>query len=380
MKDEKRDIIQIMAREALGLTLSETEKTRLVKWLEASPDNRQLFERLKSFQDADVILRLEREGYGRRMADRVLRQLGIRRKRRMAYRWLAWTSGMAAAVVVMVVLAVRLWWEEDALPLARVEPMEQIVPGKVAAVLTFADGEKLHITDSIQAEGWEERLEVLDEQEMHYNTLSVPAGGEFFYVLSDSTKVWINSGSELRFPANFGDGVRRVELRGEAFFEVARDEQRPFVVTLSEGEITVYGTRFNVSDYEDADLSAVLVEGSIGFRSGQGDSVRLTPSDRMLYDGDGAGISVEKVDTELYTSWIDRRFVFRNQALEEIMQTLSRWYDFKVDFADEAARSVRLSGRLNRYDDIRVLLHTYEEVGDVHFVIEGKTITVYCRH
>ena len=380
MESEGQNIIQLMARKVLGVKLSAPEESRLTNWLEKTPANRQLFEQIKSFQDADAILKLEREGYGRRMALRVLRRLRKERKSRSGYRWLAWTSGVAATIVAVVFVMVWTWQQSAELPWAWVEPFEQITPGKVAAVLTFADGEKWHITDSTWTGGWEERLEVVDEETECYNTLSIPAGGEFFYVLSDSTKVWINSDSELRFPAHFGDDVRRVELSGEAFFEVAHDGQRPFVVTLPEGDITVYGTRFNVSDYEDADLSAVLVEGSIGFRPAQGDSVRLTPSDRMLYHGGDGEISVEKVDTELYTSWIDRRFVFRNQTLGEIMQTLSRWYDFQVSFADEAARFVRLSGRLNRYDDISVLLRTYEKVGDVHFVIKGKTIIVYYRH
>ena len=368
-------MIQLIARKALGVTLSEEEDGRLAEWLEASPENRRLFERVRSLRDADAILRLEREGYGRRMTERVSRRLAAERGRFVGRRWLAWASGVAAVLAVAAFVA--LWpWREPEAPLARTEPTEQIVPGKVEAVLTFASGEKLHITDSTGAEDWRERLKAAPDTVV-YNTLSVPAGGEFFCVLSDSTRVWINSGSELRFPAEFTGGERRVELRGEAFFDVAHDGRHPFVVALSEGDITVYGTRFNVSDYEDADLSAVLVEGSIGFRSTGGDSVRLAPSERMVYGGEKTGISVEEVDTELYTAWVDRRFVFRDQTLEEIMATLSRWYAFEVVFADEAARSVRLSGRLNRYDDIRILLRTYEEVGGVRFDIQGRTITVY---
>ena len=288
----------------------------------------------------------------------------------------------------MAIIVCAVVWslpEAEELPFARQEG--QIVPGKVEAVLTFANGEKLHITDTTSEEVWKERLLVVDSacegkafaeegQAVTYNVLAVPAGGEFFYVLPDSTRVWINSDSELRFPTNFVDGVRRVELRGEAFFDVAHDRRSPFVVTLSGGDITVYGTRFNVTDYKETGLSAVLVEGSIGFRSLHGDTVRLTPSERMVYGGDETGISVEKVDTELYTAWIDHRFVFRGQTLEEIMSTLARWYDFDIVFVDEEARTIRLSGRLNRYDDIRVLLRTYEEVAGVHFGIRGREIVV----
>ncbi len=385
MEDKRQHMIHLMARKALGLTLSEQEESELTAWLEASDENQRIFEQVKTFQDADKMLRLERDGYARQMAKRVMRQLAVSGQRRVRHDWWKWMGGVAAAVAIIVCAVVWSLPEAEELPFARQEG--QIVPGKVEAVLTFANGEKLHITDTTSEEVWKERLLVVDSacegkafveegQAVTYNVLAVPAGGEFFYVLPDSTRVWINSDSELRFPTNFVDGVRRVELRGEAFFDVAHDRRSPFVVTLSGGDITVYGTRFNVTDYKETGLSAVLVEGSIGFRSLQGDTVRLTPSERMVYGGDETGISVEKVDTELYTAWIDHRFVFRGQTLEEIMSTLARWYDFDIVFADEEARTIRLSGRLNRYDDIRVLLRTYEEVAGVHFGIRGREIVV----
>ena len=385
MEDKRQHMIHLMARKALGLTLSEQEESELTAWLEASDENQRIFEQVKTFQDADKMLRLERDGYARQMAKRVMRQLAVSGQRRVRHDWWKWMGGVAAAVAIIVCAVVWSLPEADELPFARQEG--QIVPGKVEAVLTFANGEKLHITDTTSEEVWKERLLVVDSacegkafveegQAVTYNVLAVPAGGEFFYVLPDSTRVWINSDSELRFPTNFVDGVRRVELRGEAFFDVAHDRRSPFVVTLSGGDITVYGTRFNVTDYKEMGLSAVLVEGSIGFRSLHGDTVRLIPSERMVYGGDETGISVEKVDTELYTAWIDHRFVFRGQTLEEIMSTLARWYDFDIVFADEEARTIRLSGRLNRYDDIRVLLRTYEEVAGVHFGIRGREIVV----
>ena len=378
-------MMQLVARKALGLMLSDQEESELTAWLGASDENRRIFEQVKTFQDADKMLRLERDGYARQMAKRVMRQLAVNGQRRVRHDLWKWMGGVAAAVAIIVCAVVWSLPEAEELPFARQEG--QIVPGKVEAVLTFANGEKLHITDTTSEEVWKERLLVVDSacegkafveegQAVTYNVLAVPAGGEFFYVLPDSTRVWINSDSELRFPTNFVDGVRRVELRGEAFFDVAHDRRSPFVVTLSGGDITVYGTRFNVTDYKETGLSAVLVEGSIGFRSLQGDTVRLTPSERMVYGGDETGISVEKVDTELYTAWIDHRFVFRGQTLEEIMSTLARWYDFDIVFADEEARTIRLSGRLNRYDDIRVLLRTYEEVAGVHFGIRGREIVV----
>lgn len=385
MEDRKQYVVYLMARKALGLELSEQEERELAAWLEISEKNRHVFERVKTFRDADEMLRLERCGYVQRMECRVMRQLAADKSTGKRLNLWKWMSGVAAMVAVVVCAMMWLWPESKESPFAMQNV--QIVPGRVEAVLTFANGEKLHITDTMNEDGWKERLRVVDSvsrempsvadgQTTACNVLAVPAGGEFFYVLPDSTRVWINSDSELRFPVNFDGNERRVQLRGEAFFDVAHDGRHPFVVALSGGDITVYGTRFNVTDYGETELSAVLVEGSIGFRSIRGDTVRLTPSDRMVYAADEAEISVEKVDTDLYTSWIDHRFVFRGQTLEEIMSTLARWYDFEVEFADDDVRTIRLSGRLNRYDDIQVLLRTYEEVGGVRFDIRGREIKV----
>ena len=165
-------------------------------------------------------------------------------------------------------------------------------------------------------------------------------------------------------------------LKGEAFFDVVKNKEQPFVVSLSRGNITVFGTRFNVTDYEESRLSTVLVEGSIGFETQGGQSIKLKPSERLVYDEANGTFSVEQVDPALYTAWIDKMFIFNGQPLSEIMDTLSRWYDFDITFETEDIKNIRLSGRLNRYQDIRVLLNTYEEVANIKFKIEGKSITI----
>ena len=373
MEKKKQNITRLIASAVLGIKPSAEEQKILDDWLKNNTRNQRVFEEVQTLRDADEILELERKGYPLHMATRVLQQIEENQKHSKHY-WIKWISGVAAVLAVTIFI---LTWSHDKSikqPLAQSESTEQIVPGKVEAILTLANGEKLHITDTTNIEILHNKLVTSDSTT--YNTLTVPPAGEFFYTLSDGTQVWINSDSELQFPANFETSKRQVKLRGEAFFNVTHNQQRPFVVSLSEGDITVYGTRFNVSNYEDSDLSAVLVEGCIGFCSKHGDSVLLNPSEQMIYKEDKDEISVKKVDTELYTSWINHRFVFKEQTLEEIMTTLSRWYGFSVRFADKDVRSIRLSGRLNRYDDIRVLLYSYEEVANIHFDIQGREIII----
>ena len=154
------------------------------------------------------------------------------------------------------------------------------------------------------------------------------------------------------------------------------DARKPFIVRTGRGDITVYGTRFNVTDYADSPFAAVLVSGSIGFRPAQGgQTVRLRPSELLTCDADGH-TTVTTVDPSVYTAWVDHRFVFRGQTLESIMTTLARWYDFTPVFRSDEARRIRLSGRLNRHEDIRVLLRSYEATTGLTFRIEGRNIVI----
>ena len=373
MEYKKRNITRLIASAVLGIKLSAEEQHILDEWLKSNR-NQRIFEKVKTLHDADDILELERKSYPNYMANRVLQQIK-EDKKHPKYHWIKWISGMVATFTIIILM---LTWNSNNKvidqPLAQSELTKQIVPGKVEAIFTFANGEKLRISDTTDIKILQNKLATNDS--VHYNTLTVPRGCEFFYTLSDGTQVWINSDSELQFPTNFENLKRQVKLRGEAFFNVTHNQQWPFIVSLSGGDITVYGTRFNVSNHENATLSAVLVEGCIGFCSKQGGSIILNPSERMVYNETKNEIFIEKVDTELYTSWINHRFVFKGQTLEEIMTILSRWYGFHVKFIDEEVRSIRLSGRLNRYDDIRVLLNSYEKVANIRFNIQGREITV----
>ena len=374
MTDLNQNISRLMAAKVLGQPLTEEEEKAFGAWMNTSPENKRLFERVVSMRDTRGIIKLDHEKYGEKMAARVMEKIGERKSKslkRLVYVWI----GSAAAVLVACMVFFSLLESGNIIDTRKGELVKmEIVPGEVKARLTFANGHTVNITDSIKRIDLNENLPIGNEQA--YHTLSVPPGGEFFYVLADGTRVWLNSESEIRFPVTFTQGERQVFLKGEAFFDVAKDTSKPFVVSLSRGDITVYGTRFNVNDYEESDLSAVLVEGSIGFKPIVGESVRLEPSDRLVCRATTGAIFVEKVDTMLYTAWVDKMFIFSGQPLEEIMTTLSRWYDFNISFESEEVKHIRLSGRLNRYQDIRVLLNTYEEVAGIKFRIEGKNIQI----
>lgn len=269
---------------------------------------------------------------------------------------------------------------------------KSIVPGSNKAILILADGTEHDLTSGdnsfIDADGTEikntgNQLEYISKNEqpdkIKYNTLRIPRGGEYFLILSDSTKVWLNSETTLRFPVQFAVGVRRVELIGEAYFEVARNEKTPFIVTSGNQNIKVLGTKFNISSYpENQSVFTTLVEGSVevSLENNQKEKVMLKPGEQSFLPDNTNQIQKRTVDVNQYVAWKDGRFIFRDQMLEEIMNTLSKWYDVQVVFANEDDRKLRFTGNLERYADFAEILKKIERTNEVGFAIENNTITI----
>ena len=261
MKHEKgiqEQIVRWMAAKILGEPLAAGEERALGMWLAESEEHVRLFERIRGGEAVWEMLRLKAEGYPERMAAVFAARLRREQWRRRLARFGRWAGGVAAAVLAGWG-AWTLWLQDGAVPGEPAVTAQAIVPGSGKAVLTLADGERIDVLRMeahgeeqvfINTEGQKVSVPAAEEdaEALPWHTLTVPAGGEFFYELADRTKVWLNSKSELRFPARFAGGEREVYLQGEAFFDVTSDAAQPFVVHLSGGKITVLGTRFNVTD------------------------------------------------------------------------------------------------------------------------------------
>ena len=379
MKKEMKtttDISKLIARKILGDTLAPEEEAALQAWL-SDERNAATYEEVKRLDLVSAMLRLEREDYGERMVARFRRTQQRRMLRLFLRRASVWAG--VAAVVALLFLAVP----RSARRLAGDNTQQTamtIVPGEPKAILTLADGQQIDVTDGdhrvVDRLLDSVSMALADTVAVRYNTLSIPRGGEFRYELADGTRVWLNAESELRFPETFGGGERRVYVKGEVFFDVAHDEAHPFVVSTGRGDVRVLGTRFNLTDYAGTPLAATLVEGRIRFHTPDGRDYDVRPSQQLTFDEAGGTVDVQTVDVSVYTAWVDHQFVFRNQSLEDILTTLSRWYDFHPVFADDSLRGIRLSGRLYRGDDIRVLLNSYERAAGIRFVIRGENILV----
>ena len=379
MKKEMKtttDISKLIARKILGDTLAPEEEAALQAWL-SDERNAATYEEVKRLDLVSAMLRLEREDYGGRMVARFRRTQQRRMLRLFLRRASVWAG--VAAVVALLFLAVPRSARRLAGDSTQQTAMT-IVPGEPKAILTLADGQQIDVTDGdhrvVDRLLDSVSMALADTVAVRYNTLSIPRGGEFRYELADGTHVWLNAESELRFPETFGGGERRVYVKGEVFFDVAHDEAHPFVVSTGRGDVRVLGTRFNLTDYAGTPLAATLVEGRIRFHTPDGRDYDVRLSQQLTFDEAGGTVDVQTVDVSVYTAWVDHQFVFRNQSLEDILTTLSRWYDFHPVFADDSLRDIRLSGRLYRGDDIRVLLNSYERAAGIRFVIRGENILV----
>ena len=266
------------------------------------------------------------------------------------------------------------------------------MPGSNKAVLILADGSEHDLSSGdnsiIAADGTEikntgNKLEYISTNsqptEMKYNTLKIPRGGEYFLILADSTKVWLNSETTLRFPVQFAADVRNVELNGEAYFEVSKNERVPFIVTSGNQQVKVLGTQFNLSSYADnQSVYTTLVEGKVevSLTTNPESKLVLKPNEQSCFSKEEANILKRTVDVAQYIAWKDGRFVFQDQMLEDIMKTLSKWYDVQVVFSNEDDKKLRFTGNLERYADFSNILGKIERTNEVEFEITNKLITI----
>lgn len=312
-----------------------------------------------------------------RNKNRAVRRLRI--LRRVAYS-AACIAGLAVSAAIFFlkektedtayVLPPELAWGQSVM-LTLPNGEKQILPQNDTAFVLTTQEERLHVNSRtlIMAEREKEREPV-------YYTMNVPYGAEYKLWLPDGTKICLNAGSVLRYPDYFAGSTREIYLSGEAYLEVAKDSARPFIVRTKEISVRVLGTVFNVNAYPDADyIRTTLVEGKVETLCGA-ERIEMQPGTQVAYDKRGKKSDYFPVDVHLYTSWKDGYYDFEGMALSELMQILSRWYDVKVEFAEPSLRNLKFSGRLKRYEDVRLLFERLEYTKDVTFTYENGSYVI----
>jgi len=307
--------------------------------------------------------------------------------------WLA-----AAAVFFLMLTAGLIFFKSENLPPIKADIVyhkQDIPPGGNKAVLTLTDGEQVVLNDStvhqlakqtgssiIKAAGGILIYKANSSAENSgtetgakiFNTITTPRGGQYQIILPDGTHVWLNAASSLKFPAAFKGGRRLVELNGEAYFEVAKDKQKPFIVHTDNQEVEVLGTHFNVSSYANETTKTTLLEGSVKVLA-QAHQKVLVPGEQAQTSTDAKVIKVMPVSVEDAIAWKNGYFVFNDEKLESIMQRVSRWYDVECQFEGKQGE-LSFLGVVERSKNISSLLKVLESTGNVHFKIEGRKIIV----
>ena len=380
------DIPRLIASDLQG-EITPEEKVRLEGWIRENEKNREVYERLRAGRERSRRREAVRELNKRAAWERVNKVTGGRRLFPLV-KVMKYAAGIVLPLLCVGV-AFHFLGKKEKTIVAKVENVVEIKPGEMKAELELARGERLllgvNLQDSLTNENGVDILkdgqgisyqgESVGKEELAYNTLKVPRGGEFKVKLQDGTVVYVNSASRLRYPVKFTGEERRVYLSGEAYFEVEKNEGMPFVVEMEEGEIRVLGTQFNARSYkEEKQQLTTLVSGKVLLTSKQGKSVELTPGDQGVIGE--KGISKGKVDVYPYTAWKDGNFVFRKQRLEDIMNIVERWYDVKVVFVDDWCREVSFSGNVRRYDGFNKLVEMLEVTGSVKFNIKDNVIYI----
>lgn len=233
---------------------------------------------------------------------------------------------------------------------------------QVGARLIQTDSAKLEYTESI------EKVET--------HLLSTPRGKTFEVVLGDGSKIWLNADSRLEYPSCFVGDRRVVKLYGEAYFQISKDEKRPFIVETDGLQTIVLGTEFNVRNYKKENSHVTLIEGSVKVNNTANEySVVLSPGENARVMEDGS-LGVQKVDVDTYIYWRDGYFYFDNRTLAEIMQDIGRWYNVNVVFDDARVMDYKLRYFCKRDEGIEKAVERLQYLKKAQVSLEGNTVYI----
>ena len=310
---------------------------------------------------------------------------------------------ISAAAVILLIMSTSLYFyierpKNYALQASKpIELEHDILPGTNTAVLTLSDGTKINLDDAVTGTIAEQAGITIskraDGQLIYtiaptaknkngslaglYNTIETPRGGEYQVNLPDGTRVWLNAASSLRYPASFDGKERRVKLDGEAYFEVAPNKSKPFLVESKEQVVEVFGTHFNVNSYTDeADVRTTLLEGSVKVSIPGSSSFRvLKPGQQTSVGRSGASISVKDIDVEEAIAWQKGHFTFSNEDIQSIMRQVARWYNVEVEYKGSIPTE-NFGGNVSKSKNISEILRILELTKAVHFKVDGRRVIV----
>lgn len=302
-----------------------------------------------------------------------------------------WSKITVAASITLAVITGGYFYYNSPKQVDQVTAHQNdILPGKSGATLTLGNGKKIKLTNASNGKLAEEAgvvvskasngqliYEIKGNQNAinKFNTLSTSRGETYQVLLPDGTKVWLNAASSITYPANFASlKERRVDLEGEAYFEVAKDKLHPFVVKSGNQTVEVLGTHFNINSYANEPLiKTTLIEGSIKINGKNGQQGILKPNQQAVFST--SQLRIENVDTEVAIAWKNNKFMFDSAPIQEVMKMVERWYNVEIIYEGDAP-SDKFNGSVSRFENVSKVLQILQSTKKVHFKIEGRRIFV----
>lgn len=388
MKDEILDLIA----DKLSGEICDERNELLTNWINESDRNKQiynsyvqLFADIKNLKNKNIVI--DEQYHLSLVKDRILQK----QKRRVLVHRVMY---VAAAVLLPAIIFITVLFNSQTQVVDTLAKMEEIAPGVKKAQLVLSTGERIELSDTLlNITNIHQGVEITNEnsklnysstegalQKNQYNTLKVGRGEEYQLALADGTQVWLNSESVLRYPVSFSGNKREVELKGEAYFEVTHNPQKPFLVNTHEMNIQVLGTSFNISAYaDDETVHATLVEGKVRVHNKMGDVTEevLQPNQQFVYNKNDNQVEVNQVNAGFYAAWKDGAFSFDDEPLTSIMRKLERWYDIRVFFQGQNVQNLRFSGKLTRFNTCNDVLDIIRKTTHIDFEIkENRTVII----
>lgn len=381
MKD-KLNIVSLIFARLLG-TINNRDDARLQRWIESSTANKELYDSLVDLDSIEDKFKAYNDLFLITEKDLMLKK--IKEINSLKKNYFKIFLRYAAVLLLPLIL-----FYSDRCEYLLVTNKFDYVAGRSSAVLEISGGRKLSLdtlkcisTNGLMIKNDSCILDIralssINTEPQNYNKIIVPKGGEYTLCLSDGSKVWINSDSELRFPARFSEDERLVYIRGEAYFEVSHSEI-PFKVVYNDMEIQVLGTAFNVMAYEDEPMvETTLVRGSVRVNIGDTNakSVLLEAGEQLGYSEKSKKIKKKTVNVNNYIAWKDKTFVFADETIDVISRKLSRWYNVEIDIISPEISKEVFFGVLPKYENISSILDMLKKVKDIDYEITKEKVII----
>lgn len=383
MDNTHRKIIELIVL-YMENKISKTQQEELTAWLEKDKKNRSFFQQVispeKRMQKFETRKHIDSE-----RAFSKFKKNTQPHKVKSIYR-----LSQYAAIFLVPVLVGLVYLLVNQEPATREISQSPITHGNNKAILILSQGETIDLSPDHALPALPEGIDLVlqgdklvyisdstTEKERQYHELVTPRGGEFKITLPDGTFVHLNSNSKLRFPKNFAPDKREIFLSGEAYFEVSKNTNKPFLVIAEDVQVKVYGTTFNINTLLGNQIQTTLVKGSIGIRvQDSSQEYILKPSQQAIVQKTDGDITIRDVDTTPYTAWTEGIFLFDNERLETILDKLALWYDVELFYQNESVKNVCFTGYLKRYDNIDIILNAIESTVSATFHIKERTIII----